>query len=167
MFFLAPTKAMSSASAWWRNARAASFTAFRLTGVTGERDELPAGNLRAFIARVRAQTQQRLVLGFGISTPAQARSMNGLVDGFVVGSALVRAGAEGPAAVASWRPPCERHWKAAERDGMTLLTAAAARATICSTGQTGSRKVADLRGAGLRFYYPTCEARGALYAGSC
>jgi tryptophan synthase alpha chain len=39
-----------------------------------------------------------LVLGFGISTPEQARSMNTLVDGFIVGSALVRAAQESPAA---------------------------------------------------------------------
>ena len=36
-----------------------------------------------------------LVLGFGISTPAHARAMNGLVDGFIVGSALVRAAQDG------------------------------------------------------------------------
>ena len=65
-----------------------------LTGVTGARDELPA-DLREYIARVRGGTRQRLVLGFGISTPAQARRMNGLVDGFVVASALVRAGMSG------------------------------------------------------------------------
>lgn len=69
-----------------------------LTGVTGERREMP-DDLRSFIARLKAHTHNPLVLGFGISTPDQARSMNGLVDGFIVGSALVRAGKEGPAAV--------------------------------------------------------------------
>ena len=68
-----------------------------LTGVTGARDELPA-DLRDYIARVRARTGHRLVLGFGISTPSQAHGMNGLVDGFVVASALVRAGSNEPAA---------------------------------------------------------------------
>jgi tryptophan synthase alpha chain len=38
-------------------------------------------------------------MGFGISTPEHARMMNGLVDGFIVGSALVRAGKQGTAAV--------------------------------------------------------------------
>lgn len=74
-----------------------------LTGVTGARDELPA-DLREYIARVRRGTRQRLVLGFGISTPAQARRMNGLVDGFVVASALVRAamsGAQDPVVLAA------------------------------------------------------------------
>jgi len=34
-------------------------------------------------------------MGFGISKPDQARRMNDLLDGFIVGSALVRAGKEG------------------------------------------------------------------------
>jgi tryptophan synthase alpha chain len=49
--------------------------------------------------RVRGQTDKRLVIGFGISTPEQARAMNSLTDGFIVGSALVRAGKEGAARV--------------------------------------------------------------------
>ena len=97
VFFLAPTSDEQRIRLVAERSRGFIYCV-SLTGVTGERDELPP-DLRTFIARVRAQTQQRLVLGFGISTPAQARSMNGLVDGFVVGSALVRAGAEGPAAV--------------------------------------------------------------------
>jgi tryptophan synthase alpha subunit len=40
-------------------------------------------------------------MGFGIGTPEQARAMNGLVDGFAVGSALVRAGKNGVEAVRS------------------------------------------------------------------
>jgi tryptophan synthase alpha chain len=71
-----------------------------LTGTTGERAQLPP-DLRDFIGRLRARTQQPLVLGFGISTPEQARMMNELLDGFIVGSALVRAGKDGPAAVQS------------------------------------------------------------------
>lgn len=65
-----------------------------LTGVTGERRELPT-DLRQFITGLKQYTDRPLVLGFGISTPEQARSMNGLLDGFIVGSALVRAGKNG------------------------------------------------------------------------
>ena len=65
-----------------------------VTGVTGARSELPPG-LEDFIAQVRAQTDKPLVLGFGISQPEQARRMNALVDGFIVGSALVKAGQSG------------------------------------------------------------------------
>ena len=97
IFFLAPTSNKKRIRLVAERARGFIYCV-SLTGVTGERSELPP-DLRDFIARVRKETQQRLVLGFGISTPPQARSMNGLVDGFVVGSALVRAGANGPAAV--------------------------------------------------------------------
>ena len=70
-----------------------------LIGITGVRAELPP-QLAEFIARVKAQiTDVPLVIGFGISKPEQARRMNDLVDGFIVGSALVRAGKEGVAAV--------------------------------------------------------------------
>ncbi len=99
ILFLAPTSDENRIRLVAEHARGFIYCV-SLTGVTGARDELPS-DLRAYIARVRAGTGLRLVLGFGISTPAQARSMNGLVDGFVVASALVRAGAEEPdAAVA-------------------------------------------------------------------
>lgn len=69
-----------------------------VTGVTGARHDLPP-DLRDFIARVRAQTGKPLTLGFGISQPQQARQMNDLVDGFIVGSALVKAGGKSVAAI--------------------------------------------------------------------
>lgn len=70
-----------------------------LTGVTGERTTLPE-DLSAFIQRIRTYSKDtRLVTGFGISQPHHAQMMNGLVDGFIVGSALVRAGSQGVDAV--------------------------------------------------------------------
>lgn len=69
-----------------------------LTGVTGARAELPA-DLTEFIGRIRQQTTTPLVLGFGISQPHHARQMNGLVEGFIVGSAMVRAAGQGRDAV--------------------------------------------------------------------
>ena len=62
-----------------------------LTGITGARDQL-AEDLKTFIGRIRAKTDTPLVLGFGISTPEHVRQLHGLVNGFIVGSALVRAG---------------------------------------------------------------------------
>jgi tryptophan synthase alpha chain len=67
-------------------------------GITGVRAELPS-YLTEFIARLRAQIDLPLVMGFGISKPEQARRMNDLLDGFIVGSALVRAGKDGVEAV--------------------------------------------------------------------
>jgi tryptophan synthase alpha chain len=67
-------------------------------GVTGASTALATG-LSEYIGRVRAASSLPLAVGFGISTPAQARTVAGLADGVVVGSALVdRLGREGPAA---------------------------------------------------------------------
>lgn len=59
-------------------------------GVTGERAALP-DDLPATVQRLRSATTLPLCIGFGISTPAQARAAADLGDGVVVGSALVRA----------------------------------------------------------------------------
>jgi tryptophan synthase alpha chain len=62
-------------------------------GVTGERAAL-ADDLPETVARLRSATQLPLCIGFGISTPEQAREAARLGDGVVVGSALVRAAGE-------------------------------------------------------------------------
>jgi tryptophan synthase alpha chain len=59
-------------------------------GVTGERAALP-DDLPETVARLRAATALPLCIGFGISTPEQARTAAQLGDGVVVGSAIVRA----------------------------------------------------------------------------
>jgi tryptophan synthase alpha chain len=64
-------------------------------GVTGVRDTTDA-SLPATIQRLRSATHLPICVGFGISTPEQARSVGELADGVVVGSALVRAAATGP-----------------------------------------------------------------------
>lgn len=97
VFFIAPTSNDARITLVAQNARGFIYCV-PLTGVTGERAELPP-DVSEFISRVRAQTDQRLVMGFGISTPAQAQMMNELMDGFIVGSALVRAGRDGAAKV--------------------------------------------------------------------
>jgi len=63
-------------------------------GVTGARDHVPP-DLAAHVARVRAASALPVAVGFGISTPAQARAAAELADGVVVGSALVDALAAG------------------------------------------------------------------------
>jgi len=67
-------------------------------GVTGVQ-ETTAATLPGTIERLRAATKLPICVGFGISTPAQAREVGELADGVVVGSALVRAASEGPDAV--------------------------------------------------------------------
>jgi tryptophan synthase alpha chain len=59
------------------------------TGVTGERRDISA-DLAPTIARLRSATVLPICVGFGISTPAQARAVGALADGVVVGSAVVR-----------------------------------------------------------------------------
>lgn len=62
-------------------------------GVTGERDTL-AVDLPDSVARLRAATSLPICIGFGISTPEQARAAAQLADGVIVGSAIVRAAEE-------------------------------------------------------------------------
>jgi len=67
-----------------------------VAGVTGARTKLPPG-LAGFVSRVRAATKMPLALGFGISTPHQAQRVGELVDGVVVGSAILRLAGNEPA----------------------------------------------------------------------
>ncbi len=62
-------------------------------GVTGARTEI-ADSAVELAARVRAQTDRPLALGFGVSTPAHVRAIGRLADAAVVGSALVQVIAE-------------------------------------------------------------------------
>lgn len=97
IFFLAPTSTDARIRQVAGRARGFLYVV-SVTGVTGARAALPPG-LGDFLARIRAQTDCPRVVGFGISGPEQARAMNGLAEGFIVGSALVRAGADGVDAV--------------------------------------------------------------------
>ena len=69
-------------------------------GVTGARADLPP-ELPATVASLRAATSLPICVGFGISTPEQARTVGALADGVVVGSALVRAAGSGVPQAAS------------------------------------------------------------------
>jgi len=60
-----------------------------LTGITGERDALPA-DLVTLVRSLRAVTTKPICVGFGISTPAQVAEVVRYADGAIVGSAIVR-----------------------------------------------------------------------------
>jgi tryptophan synthase alpha chain len=60
-----------------------------LLGVTGEREEL-AAQAEQMGRRLKAVTDKPVLLGVGISTPAQAAQAAAASDGVIVGSALVR-----------------------------------------------------------------------------
>ena len=60
-----------------------------VTGVTGARNSLPA-DLQTFVARVKQVAKQPLCVGFGISTPEQARQVADVADGVIVGSRIIQ-----------------------------------------------------------------------------
>jgi tryptophan synthase alpha chain len=60
-----------------------------LMGVTGERSSL-AASAAVLAKRVKAMTDKPVLIGFGISTPDQAREACQVADGVVVASALMR-----------------------------------------------------------------------------
>jgi len=60
-----------------------------LTGVTGARDKLPE-ELEGFVASVRKRTEKPLCVGFGVSTPEQARRVAKIADGVIVGSRIIQ-----------------------------------------------------------------------------
>lgn len=58
-------------------------------GVTGERSTINT-DLAAIVESVRKNTDLPCAIGFGISTPHQAKAMAALADGVIVGSAIIR-----------------------------------------------------------------------------
>jgi tryptophan synthase alpha chain len=65
-----------------------------VTGTTGERSTVD-GTLGALVARVRDHAEVPVAVGFGISTPEQARAAaDAGAAGVIIGSRLVRAAAE-------------------------------------------------------------------------
>lgn len=59
-----------------------------LKGVTGARTDLPP-ELEGFISRVKGVTDKPLCVGFGISTPEQAKQVSALSDGVIMGSRIL------------------------------------------------------------------------------
>jgi len=60
-----------------------------VTGVTGTRNRLPI-NLEAFVARVSQVATQPLCVGFGISSPEQAKRVARIANGVIVGSRIIQ-----------------------------------------------------------------------------
>ncbi|MSR36553.1 MAG: tryptophan synthase subunit alpha [Gemmatimonadetes bacterium] len=84
---LAPTTSLDRAAEVARGGSGFLYYISR-NGVTGARRELRA-ELGAEIAALRQRVALPLAVGFGISTPEQARAVAAVADGVVVGSALV------------------------------------------------------------------------------
>ena len=59
------------------------------TGVTGAHGA-PSDQIAAQVARITAHTETPVCVGFGITTPEQARTVAAAGDGIIVGSAIVK-----------------------------------------------------------------------------
>lgn len=88
IYLLAPTSAEERIKLVAERARGFIYLV-SVTGVTGARDSLPT-ELNSFIARVRKVARQPLCVGFGISTPEQARQVAEIADGVIVGSRIIQ-----------------------------------------------------------------------------
>jgi len=60
-----------------------------IAGITGTKTPDP-GEVHAAVARIKQATELPVAVGFGVSTPEQARAIAAGADGVVVGSALVK-----------------------------------------------------------------------------
>jgi len=65
-----------------------------ITGITGAANA-EAGDVGPEVARIKAQTDLPVIVGFGIKTPEAAEAIAGVADGAVVGSAIVKLVEEG------------------------------------------------------------------------
>lgn len=93
---LAPTSSPERMEMIARNAKGFIYLV-SVTGITGERKSLAEG-LGELIAQVREHTSAPVCVGFGISTPEQAKEVGKMADGVIVGTACVRTigGSESP-----------------------------------------------------------------------
>ena len=74
-------------------------------GVTGTRSEIST-DLQSIVDVIRENTDTPCAIGFGISTPEQAKKMSQIADGVIVGSAIIKIiekyGIESPAYVGEY-----------------------------------------------------------------
>jgi tryptophan synthase alpha chain len=90
---VAPTTTPQRLEAIGARARGFVYTV-SVVGTTGERDAL-ADSFAEVVARAKASTEVPVAIGFGISTPEQARqAADAGADGVIVGTRLVRAAGE-------------------------------------------------------------------------
>jgi tryptophan synthase alpha chain len=88
IYLLAPTSSDERISLIAERARGFIYLV-SVTGVTGARKSLPQ-ELSSFVSRVRKAATQPLCVGFGISTPEQARQVAQIANGVIVGSRIIQ-----------------------------------------------------------------------------
>jgi len=100
VFLAAPTSSNGRLRAIARLSRGFLYLVAR-RGVTGAPTEVGT-EIKSLLKRLRRHTRLPVAVGFGISRPEQVAALDGLVDGVVVGSALVQCceqAGHGPAAL--------------------------------------------------------------------
>ena len=90
---IAPTTPRERAAAILKDARGFVYY-IMVMGVTGTRQAL-AVDVTEHVKALRSCTNLPIVVGFGVSNPAQAKQAVATADGVVIGSALVKAAHEG------------------------------------------------------------------------
>jgi len=93
VFLAAPTSTDDRLRLAVENSRGFVYTVSTM-GITGARADLDAA-ARTLVARLREQGGESLAVGIGISTADQIAEILGYADGAIVGSALVKALADG------------------------------------------------------------------------
>jgi len=94
IYLVAPTSTGERIQRIARLARGFIYYVSRM-GVTGERADI-SQDLRDNLQRIRAASNLPVAVGFGVSTPEQAKIISQAADGVVMGSALVRIIEESP-----------------------------------------------------------------------
>jgi tryptophan synthase len=113
-----------------------------LTGVTGARSDLPA-ELPAFIARVRANSDVPLAVGFGVSSREHVAQIATFAEGVVVGSAVCKA-AESAKSNEEIRPTVAAFVRSMLPDAAQIATAKTARASESHVAGAAAQKKARI-----------------------
>ncbi len=83
-------------------------------GTTGAELEI-SEDLRQQLSVVRQRAKTPIAVGFGVSRPSQVRQLSPLVDGIIVGSAIVREATKGPESLYGY---VSQLVEATKRDGL-------------------------------------------------
>jgi tryptophan synthase alpha chain len=89
IYFIAPTSSPQRISRILSNAKGFIYVV-SVAGVTGARSNINK-DLADFVIQLKTKTDVPIAVGFGISTPEQARTVGDFSDGVIVGSALLDA----------------------------------------------------------------------------
>jgi len=105
IYLIAPTTPAKRVAEICRNAAGFVYYVSR-EGVTGMQKTV-AGNIAPMIGTIRKHTELPVAIGFGVSTPEQARQVASAADAVVVGSAIVNQIAKGgsPSTVSKFVAP--------------------------------------------------------------